>query len=42
MSVTIIQLAITDQPKENNLEYALGMIDRAPPSDLILIPEIWL
>jgi predicted amidohydrolase len=41
MSVTIIQLAITDQPKKNHVEYALGMIDRAPPNDLILLPEIW-
>ena len=41
MRVTAIQLKMTDQPKEKNVEYALGMIDRTPPSDLILLPEIW-
>jgi predicted amidohydrolase len=32
---------MTDRPKEKNVEHALGMIDRAPQSDLILLPEIW-
>jgi predicted amidohydrolase len=41
MRVTSIQLAITDQPKEKNVKYALGMIDQTPPCDLILLPEIW-
>jgi len=41
MRVTSIQLAITDQPKEKNVKYALRQIDRAPSSDLILLPEIW-
>lgn len=41
MRVTSIQMAMTDRPKEENVEHALGMIDRAPPSDLILLPEIW-
>jgi predicted amidohydrolase len=30
-----------DQAKEKNVEHALSMIDNAPPSDLILLPEIW-
>jgi predicted amidohydrolase len=30
-----------DRPKEKNVEHALGMIDSAPPGDLILLPEIW-
>ncbi len=41
MRVTCLQLAMTDRPKEKNVEHALGMIDRAPQSDLILLPEIW-
>jgi predicted amidohydrolase len=41
MRVTSIQMAMTDRPKEENIEHALRMIDRAPPSDLILLPEIW-
>ena len=41
MRVTSIQLAMTDQPKEKNIAHALRMIDAAPQSDLILLPEIW-
>lgn len=41
MKVTSIQLAMTDQPKDQNVDHALGMIDQAPPSDLLLLPEIW-
>ena len=41
MRVTSIQLEMSDQPKEKNVEHALSLIDRAPPSDLILLPEIW-
>ena len=41
MLVTCIQLAMSDQPKEKNVEHALSLIDHAPPSDLILLPEIW-
>jgi len=41
MRVTSIQLAMTDQLKEINVEHALGLIDQAPPSDLFLLPEIW-
>ena len=41
MIVTSIQLALTDQPKEKNVEHALRLIGQAPPSDLILLPEIW-
>jgi hypothetical protein len=36
MMVTRIQLAMTDQPKEKNVEHALSLIGPAPPSDLIL------
>ena len=41
MRVTSIQLAMSDQPKEKNVERALRRIEQAPPSDLILLPEIW-
>jgi predicted amidohydrolase len=32
---------MADRPKEQNVEYALGMIDRVSAVDLILLPEIW-
>ena len=41
MRVTCLQLGMRDQAKEKNVEQALSMIDNAPPSDLILLPEIW-
>ncbi|MGD8991414.1 MAG: carbon-nitrogen family hydrolase [Desulfobacterales bacterium] len=41
MRVTSIQLAMIDQPKEKNVDHALGLIDQAPTSDLLLLPEIW-
>lgn len=41
MLVTCIQLAMVDQPKEKNVDHALDLIDQAPTSDLILLPEIW-
>lgn len=41
MIVSSVQLDIGDRPKDERIEYALSMIDRTPPSDLILLPEIW-
>jgi predicted amidohydrolase len=41
MRVTSIQLAMSDQPKEKNVAHALMLVEQAPPSDLILLPEIW-
>lgn len=41
MRVTSIQLTMTDQLKEINVDHVLGLIDQAPPSDLLLLPEIW-
>ena len=41
MRVTSIQLEMRDRPKEENLAYALSLLDRAPASDLYLLPEIW-
>ena len=41
MKVSSIQLEIIDQSKQKNLEHAIDMVDRAPESDLILLPEIW-
>jgi len=41
MKVTCIQLDIRDRPKAQNIEYALSMVDQAPDSDLILLPEMW-
>jgi len=41
MRVTSIQMEMKDRSKEESIEYALSMVDCAPPSDLILLPEIW-
>ena len=41
MRVTSIQLNMQDRSKEENVNYVLNMLDRCPPSDLILLPEIW-
>lgn len=41
MKITSIQIALADKPKNQNVEYALSLIDRAPESDLFLLPEIW-
>ena len=41
MKIASIQLAVSDEPKEKNIEYALKLLDQAPQSDLILLPEIW-
>lgn len=34
-------MEMKDQPKGENLDYALRLMDQAPTSDLILLPEIW-
>lgn len=41
MRVTSIQMEIKDRRKEENLEAALNLVDQAPESDLILLPELW-
>ena len=41
MRVTSIQLEMKDRAKEESLAYALNLLDRAPKSDLYLLPEIW-
>jgi len=41
MRVTSIQMQIKDGRKEENLEAALDLLDQAPQSDLILLPELW-
>lgn len=41
MRVTSIQMEIKDGPKEENVKAALDLLDQAPPSDLILLPELW-
>lgn len=41
MRVTSIQMEMKDRSKEENLAYALRLLDRAPKSDLYLLPEIW-
>ncbi len=41
MKVTSIQPEMKDRTKEETLEYVLGLVEQAPPSDLMLLPEIW-
>ena len=41
MKITSIQLEIGDRSKDENISHAHRMIDRAPDSDLIVLPEIW-
>jgi predicted amidohydrolase len=41
MRVTSIQLEITGAPKSEILRHVLEQLDRAPESDLILLPEVW-
>jgi predicted amidohydrolase len=41
MRITSIQLEMKDRSKEENLAHALSLLDRAPASDLYLLPEIW-
>lgn len=41
MRITSIQLEIKDRPKAENLAAALEQVDKAPPSDLLILPEIW-
>jgi predicted amidohydrolase len=41
MRVTSIQIEMGDSLKEENIEAALDLVDHAPPSDLILLPELW-
>ena len=41
MRVTSIQLEMKDRPKDETVVHALGLVDQAAESDLILLPEIW-
>ncbi len=41
MRVTSIQMESNGAPKEKNIAAALDLLDQAPPSDLILLPELW-
>jgi predicted amidohydrolase len=41
MRITSIQLGIEERPKEKTLEHILELFEKVPPSDLILLPELW-
>ena len=41
MRVTSIQLGMEDRPKDETVAHALGLVNQASGSDLILLPEIW-
>ena len=41
MRVTSIQLGRNDWTKQEAVDHVLGLLDKAPPSDLLILPEIW-
>jgi predicted amidohydrolase len=41
MRVTSIQLGRNDASKQGRIAHALDLLDRAPASDLFLLPELW-
>jgi predicted amidohydrolase len=41
MRITSLQIEIKGRPKGKTLEHVLNLIDRAPASDLLLLPELW-
>lgn len=41
MRITSIQLEIKERSKEKALEHVLHLLEASPPSDLILLPEMW-
>ncbi|KPJ62229.1 MAG: acyltransferase [Planctomycetes bacterium DG_23] len=41
MRISSIQLEIKERPKSETLKWVLKLIEKAPRSDLILLPEIW-
>lgn len=41
MKVSSVQLEIEDRSKDENVKYALAMLDQVLDADLILLPEIW-
>jgi len=41
MRITSLQLEIKDRPKEKTLDHVLGLLAKAPTSDLLLLPELW-
>lgn len=41
MRVTSIQLEIKERSKDKTLDHILELLEKAPKSDLILMPEIW-
>jgi len=41
MRVTSIQLGRNDWTKQEAVDHALVLLDKAPPSDLLILPEIW-
>jgi predicted amidohydrolase len=41
MRITSIQLEIKERSKRDATDHVLALIEKAPPSDLILLPEMW-
>lgn len=39
--ITAIQLEVRDRSKEENLDTVLRLLEEAPPTDLLLLPELW-
>ncbi len=41
MKATVLQMEMADRPKAAALARALALVEAAPPSDLIVLPEMW-
>jgi len=41
VKITSVQPEMKDRSKSESLAYMLDLVDRCPPSDLLLLPEIW-
>jgi predicted amidohydrolase len=41
MRITAIQLEIRERSKRDRLNHVIQLVEEAPPSDLILLPEMW-
>ncbi len=41
MRITSIQLEINERSKGDTLDHTFDLIEKAPPSDLIILPEMW-
>ena len=41
LRITCIQVEMRDREKSEALDHVVTLLNKAPPSDLILLPELW-